>query len=415
MFRDITPLVNSYLDHNNYKEGRLEVLHMGSDLMNRVEGILPQNYLIVCDDNLFSLAKLYFPEDKIHSLGTQITAQIELAELLIANYPSRFFIAFGSGTINDICKYAASRLGINYWLLPTAASMNGFTSNVASIKFYGLSKSIKCSVPQRVYIDLDIIKAAPLRLTLSGIGDVLCRFNCQAEWSLVSKLFKGGYRGDIYRNIEELERAFIENLDLTNISLDKLSQLMELIIFSGLAMSVIGGSECASQSEHAMTHSFDFLYPDLAMKFFHGEKVAFFTTYSYKIWCRLFKEGELGEIDDKAYSKLLLKIKSLRNNKDDKILYQISRKKMILAEEIKKISNIQKKYLKNKTNHVICGLENSEYYSQMKILGIVGAHLERSLSNERIENTINVSPFIRERFTIVDLYMLTGGRAEDLL
>lgn len=46
-------------------------------------------------------------------------------------------VAVGSGTINDLCKYAAARDGKEYAVFATAPSMNGYTSVNASITLGG--------------------------------------------------------------------------------------------------------------------------------------------------------------------------------------------------------------------------------------------------------------------------------------
>ncbi len=51
-------------------------------------------------------------------------------------------LAVGAGTINDLGKYVAARLGIPYWAVPTAPSMNGYTSSIAAIKIRGVKRTL---------------------------------------------------------------------------------------------------------------------------------------------------------------------------------------------------------------------------------------------------------------------------------
>ncbi len=87
---------------------------------------------------------------------------------------SDLIVALGSGTVNDICKYATYLEGKNYISFPTAASMNGYTSANASILINGYKKSLVAHLPRAIYIDTNIIANAPLRLTLSGFADFIC-------------------------------------------------------------------------------------------------------------------------------------------------------------------------------------------------------------------------------------------------
>ena len=51
-------------------------------------------------------------------------------------------VAVGSGTINDLCKYAAAQDGKPYVVFATAPSMNGYTSMNAAITVDGHKKSL---------------------------------------------------------------------------------------------------------------------------------------------------------------------------------------------------------------------------------------------------------------------------------
>ena len=56
-------------------------------------------------------------------------------------------VAVGSGTINDLCKYAAAKDGKPYIVFATAPSMNGYTSMNAAITVDGHKKTLPASTP----------------------------------------------------------------------------------------------------------------------------------------------------------------------------------------------------------------------------------------------------------------------------
>ena len=58
-------------------------------------------------------------------------------------------VAVGSGTINDLCKYAAAKDGKPYAVFATAPSMNGYTSKNAAITVDGHKKSLPAGAPRR--------------------------------------------------------------------------------------------------------------------------------------------------------------------------------------------------------------------------------------------------------------------------
>jgi glycerol-1-phosphate dehydrogenase [NAD(P)+] len=64
-------------------------------------------------------------------------------------------IAVGSGTINDLCKYAAAQDGKPYAVFATAPSMNGYTSVNAAITVAGHKKSLPAVAAAGVFLDLE--------------------------------------------------------------------------------------------------------------------------------------------------------------------------------------------------------------------------------------------------------------------
>ena len=57
-------------------------------------------------------------------------------------------VAVGSGTINDLCKYAAAKDGKPYVVFATAPSMNGYTSMNAAITVDGHKKTLPAATPR---------------------------------------------------------------------------------------------------------------------------------------------------------------------------------------------------------------------------------------------------------------------------
>src|SRR5262250_1028911 len=71
-------------------------------------------------------------------------------------------VAVGSGTINDLCKYASARDRKPYVVFGTAPSMNGYTSLNAAITVHGHKKSLPAQAPVGAFLDLSIMAAAPV-------------------------------------------------------------------------------------------------------------------------------------------------------------------------------------------------------------------------------------------------------------
>ena len=116
-------------------------------------------------------------------------------------------IAVGSGTINDLCKYASALDGKPYAVFATAPSMNGYTSVNAAITIEGHKKSLPAQAAAGVFFDLEVLAAAPARLIRAGLGDSLCRCTAQADWLLAHLLLGRPYRLAPYALLAEDEAA----------------------------------------------------------------------------------------------------------------------------------------------------------------------------------------------------------------
>ncbi len=167
-------------------------------------------------------------------------------------------VAVGSGTVSDICKYASSLDKKPYIVFPTAASMNGYLSANASITIKGYKKTVPGQMPLAVFCDLSVIAGAPSRFTKSGLGDSMARPTAQADW-LLSHLLLGTkydetpfallkpYEGDLFDHARGVAKSDPETIKL----------LMQILLLSGLGMTIAGGSYPASQGEHMIAHAYN--------------------------------------------------------------------------------------------------------------------------------------------------------------
>ena len=184
-------------------------------------------------------------------------------------------VAVGSGTINDLCKYAAAGAGKPYVVFPTAPSMNGYTSMNAAITVDGYKKSLPAKAPLGVFIDLGVLAGAPLRMIQAGLGDSLCRSTAQADWLLSKQLRGTPYREAPFALLAPDEALLLEAPEaLIRGDLDAMRVLARTLVLSGLGMTICGGSHPASQGEHLISHYIDMFAPAGRPMCFHGEQVA---------------------------------------------------------------------------------------------------------------------------------------------
>jgi glycerol-1-phosphate dehydrogenase [NAD(P)+] len=216
---------------------------------------------------LGEISSIVLPESPHADMGTaeQIRAATAAADALVA---------VGSGTINDLCKYASARASKPYLVFATAPSMNGYTSLSAAITIDGHKKSLVAQAPVGVFLDLSILAAAPPRMIRSGLGDSLCRTTAQADWLLSHLLFDQPYRRMPFALLVEDEfELFASAGALMKGDLRAMERLVRTLLLSGFGTAICGSSLPASQGEHLISHYADML-PDPRRPFsFHGEQI----------------------------------------------------------------------------------------------------------------------------------------------
>ena len=184
-------------------------------------------------------------------------------------------VAVGSGTINDLCKFAAAKDGKPYVVFATAPSMNGYASMSAAITVHGHKKTLPASTPLAVFMDLTILAAAPARMIRAGLGDSLCRPTAQVDWLLSHHLLGTPYRSAPFEMLADDESILLDAPEgLLSGDLDAMRALARTLVLSGLGMTICGGSYPASQGEHLISHCIDMFAPADRGNYFHGEQVA---------------------------------------------------------------------------------------------------------------------------------------------
>ena len=201
-------------------------------------------------------------------------------------------VAVGSGTINDLCKYAAAQDGKPYVVFATAPSMNGYTSMNAAITVDGHKRSLGAKTPVGVFIDLQVLANAPARMIRAGLGDSLCRPTAQADWLLSHYLLGTPYRSAPFCLLAADEaKLFDASEELLAGDLEAMRALARTLVLSGLGMTICGGSYPASQGEHLISHYIDMYSPPGRADYFHGEQVAVATLTMASIQQRMLAAG----------------------------------------------------------------------------------------------------------------------------
>jgi glycerol-1-phosphate dehydrogenase [NAD(P)+] len=219
--------------------------------------------------------------------GQVIANEESLVQVLIETpNDTDVLIAVGSGTIHDIVRYAGYKMNIPFISVPTAASVDGFTSKGAPLILRGVKQTIQTAAPIAVFADIDVIKAAPREMAAAGFGDILGKYTSLLDWE-ISKLIGNEpyHEGAALLTLKALETCVEYVEEISNADEKGITILMNVLIESGLVMQILDYSRPASGAEHHLSHYWEmYLLKTNQKQLLHGAKVGVATTMIVELY-----------------------------------------------------------------------------------------------------------------------------------
>ena len=167
-------------------------------------------------------------------------------------------VAVGSGTINDLTKLVAHRLGRPYMAAATAASMDGYTAYGASITYRGSKQTFDCPAPRLVLADLDVVAAAPPGMNASGYADLMAKGVAGADWILADAAGEEPIDPEVWATVQEFLPSWVESPGGVALAdPETLRRLTVGLMMSGFAMQAARSSRPASGADHQFSHLWD--------------------------------------------------------------------------------------------------------------------------------------------------------------
>lgn len=243
----------------------------GDNILNKVDSVFGECFgskkaVIIADQNTYKVVG----EAVRASISTRLAAEPLIfpgqptlyADFnnvsLLENQLSAFDavpVVLGSGTLNDITKLAAHRLGRPYMVVATAASMDGYTSFGAAITQNGFKQTISCPAPRGIVADLQVLAKAPARMNSTGYGDLLGKLTAGADWIVADGLEIEPIEPVAWSLVQDsLQQWTGHPASLQSGDPEAIENLFEGLIMSGLAMQNTKTSRPASGSEHQFSH-----------------------------------------------------------------------------------------------------------------------------------------------------------------
>ncbi len=332
-------------------------------------------------------------------------------------------IAVGSGVINDTVKLVSHMLGRRYMCVGTAASMDGFTAYGASITKDGNKQTFDCPAPLGFVLDSEIAAAAPKELAASGYADLIAKIPAGADWMLADVVGSekiDSFAWDLVQN--GLKESLADPAAVFAGDVDKTQALADGLLMSGFAMQAIQSSRPASGTEHQYSHCWDM--EDLCFEgkhVSHGFKVGIGTLVSTAELEFLLEKG-LEDIDVdacvaawKSWDEVEAEIHTLMEGKPGHIARALveTKGKYVSKEELRS----QLETLKAAWPELSVRIrEQIIPFGQVREnLRLVGAPYEPEMigvTRERFRQTVSYIPFMRSRFTNIDVIYRLGWMDE---
>jgi glycerol-1-phosphate dehydrogenase [NAD(P)+] len=234
--------------------------------------------------------------------GEMLPDERACGEVLLSIQPeTEFLLSIGSGSVTDITRVNAKRIGLPFVCVGTAPSMDGYTSVISPLLLNGVKIHRAGVCPDIILCDLDILSTAPLHMVQAGVGDVLGKYIAVADWA-ISSLINGepycpvcgeivlGAVGRLLANIEEIREKTEKGIRI----------LIEALLLSGITIMIVGHTRAVASVEHNIAHYWEMMELLNGKKApSHGSSVGVATLMVWPLFTR-FAEEDLGALNLEA-------------------------------------------------------------------------------------------------------------------
>lgn len=413
-----------------------KALEFGAGAMEKVPAMFSRLFpgkkaIVVADNNTYRVAgeavDTYLRNAGIETeqpfifTDPELFAEWKYIEQLEAYLKERdvIAVAVGSGVINDLTKLVSSHLGRRYIIVGTAASMDGYTAYGASITFEGNKQTFDCPAPLGMVLDPAISAAAPEGMSASGYGDLMAKIPAGADWIIADAVGSEKIDEFAFSLVQKNLRDALSDPDAVAAGdVEATGKLADGLIMSGFAMQAMSSSRPASGTDHQFSHYWDMeglCYEGKHVS--HGFKVSIGTLVSTACLEYLISK-DLGAMDiDKAvaewpeWDEMERRIRAIFEGKPGHLARGLveSKGKYIDREGIRKELEIIKNTwpeLREKIRNQIIPFD--EVHDCLRRAGAPYEPEMIGVSREKLRSTFRAIPFMRNRFTGIDLIYRAG-------
>ena len=328
-------------------------------------------------------------------------------------------VAVGSGVINDLTKLVASRCDRRYMCVGTAASMDGYTAYGASITYEGNKQAFDCPAPYGMVLDHGISAAAPEEMSASGYADLIAKIPAGADWMIADAVGVEKLDDFAFHEVQDgLREALCDPEGIRRGDVRKVGQLAEGLLLSGFAMQATQSSRPASGAEHQFSHYWDMEHlVHNGKSVSHGFKVGIGTLAStaflelllatpveqldidacvaaWKPWDEV--EREITRVFDGRIDFIARGIKETRNKYVDK--EGLRRQLTLLCRKWPELRERIRTQI----------LPFTEIRERLRLVGAPYEPEQIGVSRTKLRDTFAKIPYMRSRFTNIDIAFRCG-------
>ena len=327
--------------------------------------------------------------------------------------PDALPVSVGSGVINDLTKYASFQCDKRYLSVATAASMDGYTSAGAPLAQDGFKVTIPTRAPVALIADLDIIAHAPAEMTGWGYGDLAGKSPAGGDWILADLAGIEPIDTTAYPMVQDNLAGWLADPQaLAARDFDAMARLFIGLTAVGFAMEFHESSRPASGADHQIAHIWEMEglnHKD--RKVSHGAAVAVGCTLTLGLYDWLIAQ-DLTTLDAVAVANVAPDIAALdrqidRYITDPRIAARAkaeTREKWVdktaLQTRLARIAALWPATQRRLQTHLY---RQPDMARMLRHAGAPTTPAEIGVTPDHLRQTLFGAPFIRSRYTILDL------------
>jgi len=313
-------------------------------------------------------------------------------------------IPVGSGVISDVGKWLAYDSGVPFVTFATAASMNGYTAANVAPRIAGVKSLVRAAAPVLVFSRPRVIVEAPHQMTVSGLGDVLAKPVSSADWYLNHFLFGDYFCERSVGLVTDIEPFYLDHPDKIRARDEPaIMAMLDALMLTGVAMTMVGTSAPASGSEHLISHSLDMLTSiDGRPHDYHGRQVGVGAILTSELYRRVLavESPQMfdppASIDRALWGKLADEVAAKYAEKQPRM--QLTREKLVKGDTWDR--------LRERLASIVCPPEKLHGCLAAAGGAVKAEHIKSD--PDRLHAVLVHALEIRSRFTVLDLAYLLG-------